>query len=326
MKKLLITFLILLTITPLSSLLPASTSKTNKPEIDKETMEFWEKTLQYGTSEQKSTTLQYIKTQKKKQAEKIIIDTLKTEKNLEIKKLMINTLVEFTNQLVLPSILELFENENNDQIKAFALAKLGDLKYKQTYQYAVKYILSEDILLAEAALRALGDTEAHEAVDQLISQFTNEKRDRVRTQIILALANIKSAKSYDLLLSVFTNNEEKEIDRGFAATGLGYIKQRESYEILTKWYPEASPNIQMRIIDAIGNLGYADAADLLIEALKNDNENIRYYSIISIGKLNIKKAIEVLEYKKDFDPIDKVRNKAKEVLAELKGSVKEIKN
>ena len=75
----------------------------------------------------------------------------------------------------------------------------------------------------------------------------------------------------------------------------------------------------MRIIDSLGNLGYKEAIDLLIESLKNDDKNIRIFSIRSLGKLKAKNAIDILKYKKKYDPEYKVRQEAKKVLQELTG-------
>ncbi len=290
-----------------------------KNKIDQETLDFWKNTFKFGTSSQKKSVINYIKNKKIPIGENLILDSLKNEKNMDIKKMMISTLVIFSNSEAISYILELTKKTNSDDNKIFALTQLGKLKYENSYKHIMDNLDSENELLVEATLRVLGETEAKSVVDRLLERLKNEENERIRTQIILALVNIKSSKTQDILITIFTNEDEKEINRGYAVTGLGYLKNKRSYDILTKYYQDESPNIKMRIIDSLGNLGYKEAIDLLIESLKNDDKNIRIFSIRSLGKLKAKNAIDILKYKKKYDPEYKVRQEAKKVLQELTG-------
>ena len=73
----------------------------------------------------------------------------------------------------------------------------------------------------------------------------------------------------------------------------------------------------MRIIDSLGNIGFPEAIDMLIETLKNDDKNIRIFSIKALVKLNATKAIDILEFKKNFDPEFKVRQESEKALKKL---------
>lgn len=316
-------FLIIIFIILLSGYLSAKTNTKNldKKTIDEETMSFWEKTLSYGTTGQKKSIVKYIRARECLEGQKLILKFLSNEKDNKVKQLMISTLVYFTNKQVIPFLLEIVknDNDNNEELKRLAISSLGELKYKDTYKYIRKYLDSENDMLAETTLRTLGETEAKSIIDELLKRLKIEERENIRTQLILAIANIKSKKSQESLISIFTNQEEKELNRGFAATGLGYIKNKRSYDLLTKYYDLGAINIKMRIIDALGNLGYKESIDLLIESVKNDNKNVRIFGIRSLGKLKAKQAIDIIKYKKDFDPEYKVRLEAEKVLKTLTG-------
>lgn len=316
-------FLIIIFIILLSGYLSAKTNTKNsdKKTIDEETMSFWEKTLNYGTTGQKESIVKYIRSRESLKGQKLILKFLSKEKDNKVKQLMISTLIYFTNKQVIPFLLEIVknDNDNNEELKRLAISSLGELKYKDTYKYIRKFLDSENDMLAETTLRTLGATEAKSIIDELLKRLKTEERENIRTQLILAIANIKSKKSQESLISIFTNQEEKEFDRGFAATGLGYIKNKRSYDLLTKYYTSGSLNIKMRIIDALGNLGYKESIDLLIESVKNDNKNVRIFGIRSLGKLKAKQAIDIIKYKKDFDPEYKVRLEAEKVLKTLTG-------
>ena len=313
------------TITQNSNTNASSAPETNKKKyideknkIDQKTLDFWKDTLKFGTSGQKRSVITYIQNKKISIGENLILEFIKLEKNMGTWKMMVSALVSFSNAKAIPYILKLTEKTNSDDNKIFALTQLGKLKYRDSYKHIMDNLDSENELLIETTLRTLAETEAKETVDALLEKLKKEKNNRIRTQIILTLANIKSDKTQNTLISIFTNEEEKELDRGYAVTGLGYIKNKKSYDILIKHYNNEPPNIKMRIIDALGNLGYPDAVGLLIESLKDDDKNIRFFSIKSLGKLKAKKAIDIIKYKEDYDPEYKVRLEAKKVLIELK--------
>lgn len=290
-----------------------------KKEIDQETLDFWEKTLKYGTTSQKESVVNYIKSYSVVKGESLIIKHLVDEKDDSIRKIMIRTLIAFSNKQVTSQLLTILKETQDDEMKIFAVSCLGDLKYRDTYKYIEKFLESENELLVEAVLRALGDTEAKSMIDKLLNRLKTEKNNRIRTQLILAIANIKSLKSQDQLIEIFENDEEKELNRAFAITGLGYIKNRRSFDVLIKDLKKQPPNIKMRILDALGHLGFKEAVKILIESVKDDEKNVRLFGIRALGRLDAKEAIEILEYKEKYDPEYKVREEAKKVLKRWKG-------
>lgn len=292
----------------------------DKEKISEETLEFWEKTLKYGTSAQKQRILYTIKGERVSKAASIIIKYLPTEKNLKVKKEMLSVLVVLSNQSAIPYLIELLKKTNSSEdIIEFALSSVVMTKYKKAGKYILKYLDSPNIQIRESALRALGEIEYKEAIPIIIKKFEKEEQERVRTEMILALARIKSEKAQKFLISIFTNEDEKPINREFAATGLGYIKNRLSYDILTKYIEKVDSKLKVRIIEALGNLGNSSAINILIECLKDDDKNIRYYAAKALGKLKAKEAIDILEYKKDYDLESKVRKAAEDALKQIKG-------
>ncbi|MDD5065624.1 MAG: HEAT repeat domain-containing protein [bacterium] len=315
MKKFI--FIILFCLCPLSARAATNTSITNRI-IDEKTIQFWNRTFQYGISSQKDSVCNYIRQNRTRKALDLLVKYLPQEKNASTRKLMIMTLVSFTNREVVPSLLDILKNEKDQQMRILALSSLGELKYRPAYQQVMEFLDSEDEFLVENALRALGQMEAKECTQDLLVRLETEKRERIRTALILALANIKSEKAQEKLISIVTNDDEREIDRSYAVTGLGFIRNKRSYDVLVRSYARMDPNIKVRIIDSLGNLEYREAIGLLKEALKDDDKNIRYYSVMALGRLKARECLDILEYKKDYDPDYKVREKVKEVLKELK--------
>lgn len=298
----------------------ASSNIKTKEKISEDTLKFWEKTLKYGTSAQKRSVLYTIKGERVTKAASIIIKYLPQEKNLTVKKEMISALVVLSNQSAAPYLIELLKKTNNsEEVIEFALSSIAMIKYKKAGKYILKYLDFPNIQIRETALRALGEIEYKEAVPIIIKKFEEEEQERVRTEMILALAKIKSEKAQKFLISIFTNSDEKLLNREFAATGLGYIKNKLSYDILTRYIEKVDSKIKVRIVEALGNLEDKSAINILIECLKDDDKSIRYYAARALGRLKAKEAIDILEYKKDYDLEPKVRKAAEDALKQIRG-------
>lgn len=320
MKKLLLTFLFVSWISPWT--LAAGGSSTNRNAVQSN-LAFWERTFRYGITAQKESVVDYIRTRRVREAGDLLLKYTGREKNPALRKSMMSLLVSFSNQGVIPLLVKAVKDEKEPALRIFGLMSLGEMKARKQYAAVAEHIDSEDEITAETALRSLGQMEAVECLDRLKEKLRAEKNERIRTGIILALSGLGTEKAQEDLISVFTNGKEKEINRCYAATGLGRIKNRRSFDLLTGQYDGAPPRIRVRIVESLGQLEERDAIGLLIEALKDDDRNIRYYSVMALGKLKARESVEILRYKKDFDPDGRVREKVKEVLKELEGKGKE---
>ncbi len=319
-KKLFFLFICLLIFTSSGFAITNSNSTNKQKTVSEETLKFWESTLKYGTSAQKKSVLSAIQGNNIKEAANIIVNQLPEEKNLVVKKSMISTLVAISNQTVRPYILNMIKKSNlNEDMEEFILNAISLTKFKETGKYLLKYLDSKSITIKESALRAIAAVEYTEAVPLIINKLKEEKSDRIKTEMILTLAELKSEKAQTTLISIFTNNNEKSINRGFAATGLGYIKNELSYKILREYYEKVDTQIKLRIIDSLGNLDNKQSIDLLIDCLTDDDKNIRYYAAQSLGKLKAKEAVEILKYKKDYDLETNVRTAADKALETIVG-------
>ncbi len=303
-----------------------SIEERKKKELEKN-LKFWEKTLKYGTVSQKRKVINYIKVNKIKEAVKLLTKYFDSQDNVWVKRDMISALVEFSNtSVVIPSISKMFERKDLDsETKKFLIETVDKLKYKKYYKKILKFLNDKDIYVKERAIRALGKLGVEKVVNTLITNYKKEKNDRLRTAYILSLAEIKSKKAEPILLSVFTNTDEKPFNRSYAATGLGNLKDKTALKVLMKYLDKSKGMVKQRIIDALGNYDTKEVREKLIKLLEDDDKNIRYFAIKSIEKLRIKEALEVLRYKEKYDPEYKVRIAAKEAIEKMEGKRKNKK-
>ncbi len=288
-------------------------------EIDNDTLNFWIKTLKYGTISQKTKILTTIRVKKVKEIENKLLEFLKTEKDRDVKKQLIYTLAALSNSKVLKYLDDFLNKDSDSEDIYFGFNVISLLGKPEGFKLIKPFLSSDNKEIRARALRVAGETGSKEALIELKKRFKEEKDPELRKSIILAFTEMKTPEVEKELLSVYTNTTEPEINRAYAVTGLGYSKDKKVLELFLKRYDEESEMIKIRIVEAVGNLGYKEGAPLLLHALESDNKSIRYFAIKSIEKLKIKEAIEYLEYKKDYDFDCKVREAARQALKKIKG-------
>lgn len=306
------------------------TNQTAKEKvISKETIEFWKKTLNYGTTGQKIAIFKSIREKESKEILPVIERRLTEEDNIDLKKEIFNTLIALSNNSAVPYLMQIIKNkDSSEELILFAFHSLGSINYYNAGLEIIGYIDSPNIIIQETALRALGELEYKEAVPILIKKLEDKPSQRMKSELIVALVNIKSKKSQDILISILTNKRETEFNKKLAVTGLGYINNKKSYTILSKMIND--PDIKdekmiIRLLDAFKNFGDDRSVNILIRYLKEDNPVFRLHAAKSLGHLKAKNAMNILEYKKEYDPDENVRKAAEKSLNLITGKEEEEK-
>ncbi len=305
----------------------STTSKSNyispeekKREELKKNLKFWEDTLKYGTITQKITVVNYIKAHNVKEAENLIVKYYDGEKNFKVRKSMIEALISFSNHSAVTYVSEMFKKKNKSKdMKKFLMQAVSELKYKKAYKDILNFLDDENLRIRMQAIRTIGELGVTEVIPTFITNYKTEKNERIKTEYILALARLKSPKAESILLSVFTNADEPELNRSYAATGLGYIQTKKALDTLLRFLPKEKAAIRHRIAAALGYYNEPEVITTLIDLLKDDDKGVRYYAIKSLEKLKAQKAIDALKYKKDYDPEFKIRIEAREALKNITG-------
>ncbi|HEY3445172.1 MAG TPA: HEAT repeat domain-containing protein [Myxococcales bacterium] len=84
--------------------------------------------------------------------------------------------------------------------------------------------------------------------------------------------------------------DEDDVVRGYAATALGRIKDRESVKPLAKALGDVSPVVRRESAKALGNLGDKSATKKLVGLLEDPNTDVRIAAILAMGQVGDKAA------------------------------------
>jgi HEAT repeat protein len=82
-------------------------------------------------------------------------------------------------------------------------------------------------------------------------------------------------------------------------------------------------------VKGISDINSYECGPILIKALRSDYDTVRYYAVIGLSRINYKDAIDILEFKAEYDTNDRVRmesKKAVELLQDEKEDSSSVNN
>ncbi len=187
------------------------------------------------------------------------------------------------------------------------------------FNSAVAGLQHSDTSVREQAVEVLGDLRDARAVEYLI-HIINSEQGNIRYKAVFALGEIRDARSVWFLVELLKDRDwlvQKE-----SAFALGKIKDIRSVDYLIDALKDRDADLRLEIAWALGEIGdekavspliellsdrdvqkecaYAirkignPAVELLISALKNENDDIRYWSSEILGKMRDSSSVSLL--------------------------------
>ena len=229
-------------------------------------------------------------------------------------------------------------------VRRSAVFKLGESKDPKALEGLVKALSDSDDTIRANAARGLGKINNSQAVDPLIKAL-DDPNIRVKQNAAWALGKYKAKNAVDKLITLV--NPQFAIFTAHGDVGEGQIVQSE--ELKAQAVP--NPDVVVKAIEALGEIGDPKALDVLYDALTMDdldsvkcaaciaigkigvmdatpklfrplNDSLWYVrrdAVIALGKLKDERAVPELA-KKLNDAFDEVKNNALKALMEIGGS------
>ena len=188
--------------------------------------------------------------------------------------------------------------------------------------------LSKDSNFTDALIQTLGEfrtSEMNEFAKASIKDMRTTKN--IRQTLVLFLGKAGGAESKDFLLQILKDDDEDKDMRAYAANSLSHLGIREAASelenVLEKidTYPFKKKkeyyNLQMYCTAALAKLGDERALPRLFDSLKSDNSMVRLRAIKLLREMKDRRSIDILKYKRDFDPNPSVQKAASEALEDM---------
>ncbi|TFG60967.1 MAG: HEAT repeat domain-containing protein [Spirochaetales bacterium] len=232
--------------------------------------------------------------------------------------------LKYFTELELPDAEEqslvLLENYDGTPEKLIlaAIRYTEALKFEKGMDLLLPIIGEESVALTPSAIKALGGSRNPEHQDFLLAKLQDEDfNGSFRPEIILALGEMKSGKALDTLLEIAADTDRDATLRRYACDSLGKIGDGRALDTLIRVYQDPDPLTRLYALSAISRFGSERTRQMLIEALKDSFWRIRITAAEGLGKLNAAEAVEILSYKAEKDPEQKVKEAAVTALGSI---------
>jgi len=301
--------------------------------VDKKTLEYWEKTMKFGISSQRSGVIKSIEDKKATEAYFLIEEALLNDPNPDVRGSAVYSLINLKiNREEL--WLKALERELNSDVLRKIIYGIGELKIKGASSRLYPLLMSKitnrkETDLCSTIIRTIGILEYKEENDNIVAILTNiEYNNDIRSSAALCLGYINDSKNIPVLSSILENPGESRELRMYSAFAIGKTGDPQAIPILTPYIENEREDLNIRLW-AVAGLSYVNAPGVfekLILFTKTDNTKVRIEAIRALGRLsNNPDAIELLKYKAKYDPEPAVQKEAINALKKLGIDIEKLK-
>ncbi len=183
---------------------------------------------------------------------------------------------------------------NNVYLKRNAIEALGKLKDPLAVETVIEVLDDKDTYVRKNSAEALGEIGDPRAIMPLVKAI-NDKKTCVRDASLDALKKIinklNNINSLELITDLITH--ENLSVRKIAVESIKGKQSKRTAELLILAMKDENPEIRKMATDAILNIG-KPAIEPLINALNNDNIEIKISSAFLLGEIKASEAVEAL--------------------------------
>lgn len=233
-------------------------------------------------------------------------------------------------------VTKLIPTENIDLYLA-ALRYIQKKKIKSVAPVIVKALQKEDFtkdsrLIPELIL-TLEKIEDHSA-ESFLNEKLKDKNTKLeyKKNIVLYFGNVrvKDSAAQKTLLDLFNDQEANLGLRSYAANALGKAKisaataelkkELESIEKITDLDEKRKyARMKVYILSSLIQLNDKGVKELLLKMARSAEAGVRKRAIRQLGEIKAQDAVEMLEFKRKYDPDPSVRKEARKALEKITG-------
>lgn len=191
-----------------------------------------------------------------------------------------------------------------------AIRALGRLKAKEAVPVLLQALENSLVYVKTDAAEALGELDGDgEVLERLKRTLASDEHKEVREGVLRGLAGMRDPEAIQLLVDVVENDPDPEMKEE-AIRALGRSRQLDALPALTHFYrQESNERMRIEVIQALSNIAAASSAEFLINALYDDNPEIRACAAMALGQLRSSLAERPLKVLLT-DPVPHVRRSA----------------
>ncbi len=216
------------------------------------------------------------------------------------------------------------DNQTGDLLVA-AIRYLSAIHAAGQSPLLIPLVDSKDSGVVSDAIRACGKSAEPGCATVLESKLKSpDFPDARRSDVILALGDLKDKNAVDDLIAIAKNTDEDKIRRVYAADSLGKIGDARALPVLKAMFSENDALVRAYAASALSHFGLEGVFPMLIQGLKDDDWKVREQCAKALtGNLSSSQAdtaLPALQYKARYDPISQVRVAAIKAIGGMGGA------
>ena len=281
---------------------------------DSQAIDRTRQTLLYGIDSQVLEVVQRLSSSRDDRFTKELATVLAESRSVDVRKAILGM---FEDQGVKDGeptarqVLSDSEQQNADLVVA-SIRYLTAIRAGGLPPLLAPLVDSSDAGVASAAIRAEGKVGDASSADLLEKKLASpDFPDARKSDVILALGDLKDAKAVDALIAIAKNTDEDKFHRLYAADALGRIGDAKAVPVLKGMFAENDALVRAYAASALAHFGLDEAFPMLLQGLRDDDWKVREQCAKALtGKLSAGQAdaaLPVLKYKAQYDPAAQVR-------------------
>ncbi|MEM1095276.1 MAG: HEAT repeat domain-containing protein [Bacteroidota bacterium] len=214
-------------------------------------------------------------------------------------------------------LAKMMQLEPEAEVRTQIAWALGQIEDERAVGRLVRALEREEAAEVRAQIAwALGQIEDDRAVDGLSEALRNERNAEVRQQMVWALGQIENERAVDALVTVINRDRDREV-RENAAWALGQIESERAVDSLVGLLNDSDEGLRNKAIWALAQIESEQATEALAQVLLNDRDREnRAMAAHALGQIEDARAIDALvEALKDDDA--EVRRNAAWALSQI---------
>ena len=302
-----------------------------------------EATLKFGIQKDRIAAINSVNNIKDEQIKKRLIQVLESiaanESDMNVKKAAITVIGDNKSESSAHALIKALDDSSED-IKIAACYAIGKIKADSARPKLVelfnKQNLKVDSNYTEALISTLTDLKAPDILDAAVTAVKSRETTKIiKERLLIYIGQTGSAAQKDVLLELYKDDDEDVSIRSFAIRAISRLKLKDVSDDIKATIKEIDSysfskkkrfhDLHMYSVAALVELGDTDSIPLLMDSLRSDNATTRLRAVNLIKDFNDERTIDILKYKMENDPNQRVRDAAKKAL-EDKGIVEKDKS
>lgn len=212
-----------------------------------------------------------------------------------------------------------YEDEYSDLYATASIKYLSSINSKEAINNVNIILESDNKAVLKAALKLIGKNIVKAQENKLLEMLEDiEVDDQIFLEVIKALGQIKSSKALEILIPIADDEDEETTVRNAVCFSLGEIGDKKAIPVLKRCLSDRKNYLLRRsALKALGKFSGSQMNDILIEALRDPQWQIRYEAIKALGERKVEKAFGILKYKALKDPEVKIQKQAFKTIGDI---------